>query len=296
MVHSKISRTALRGKQPEGDERRIFWYVCLWASLVISLAILFVLLMYQPFFQISRISVQGNHVLHTADIGAEVQQVMSQKKLWVIPLDSWVTLPQKKITQHLSETFGRIKSIDLEVKNFDHLVISIDEWQPAFLWCNLEEVDQGKRTCWFMDELGNIFSEAPYFSPGVYPMFVTKQNSLDDILGEEKIDPETLQQVLQIYRQLETKGVHIETIAFGEQADVIFTMVGLAGQTLPRTTLFVTRNMLPEVMVQNLDLLLGHTSFKEKFATHAQSLEYIDLRFDGKLLFKFKDGSTTASE
>jgi len=289
MLHSKVSRTALRGKQEPVNNRRVFLWVGLWAVLVLGLVMLFVLLMYQPFFQISKISIRGNHVLHSSDIGTEVQNILVQKKLGIIPRDTWVTLPDKKITEHVLGTFGRIKSMNLEVENFDRLVIAVEEWQPAFLWCNLEDQDLGTRNCWFMDEIGNIFSKAPYFSPGVYPMFVTQHNTPDGILGEEKMDPEVLQQVLVIYHQLQEKGVQIETIAFGEQVDISFTIVALGGTTLPKTTLFITRTMPADMIVQNLDLLMGHTSFKEKFATQAQQLEYMDLRFDGKLLFKFTE-------
>jgi cell division septal protein FtsQ len=287
MVQSKVSRSALRSKQQKKSDYSIGTWIGAWSFFVAALLALFVLLLYQSFFQISHISVQGTHVVHPHDVGIQAQDILSQKKLWLVPFDSWVTMPNKKIKKHLYEQFDRIKHVDLSVKNFDQLVITIDEWDPAFLWCNIDEVES-TRSCWFMDEQGNIFSKAPYFSPGVYPMFVTPASSLDAVLGEKKIDPEILEQVLAIYMMLESNNSTIETITFGEEMDIVFTLQKLQGTLLDNTELLVTRAMSVDVMSENLELLLGHTTFREKFDAQPELLEYIDLRFDGKLLFRFK--------
>ncbi len=287
MVQSKVSRGALRGKQKNNEGYRIGAWIGAWTFLILSLVALFILLLYKPFFQVSNITVKGTHVLHPNDVGIHVQEIIGQKKFWLVPLDSWVTLPNKKIKDNLSTNFDRIRDINMSVRNFDRLIINVEEWEPAFLWCNIDETES-TRSCWFMDEQGHIFSKAPYFSPGVYPMFVTPASSLDAVLGEKKIDPEILDQVLVIYNILEGQESSIETITFGEELDVIFTLQKLQNVLLKNTELLVTRTMSVEMIEANLKLLLEHTAFREKFETQPELLEYIDLRFDGKLLFKFK--------
>ncbi len=287
MVQSKVSRSALRGKQKNNLGYSIGAYIGVWLFLALSVLVLFILLLHKPFFQVSEIKVRGTHVVHPHDVGIKVQDILSKKKLWLVPLDSWITLPDKKIKKDLYTSFDRIKDVRTSVHNFDTFIIDIDEWEPAFLWCNIDEVEL-VRSCWFMDEQGHIFSKAPYFSPGVYPMFVTPASSLDAVLGEKKIDPEILDQVLVIYNMLEDKNSTVETITFGEEMDIVFTLQKLQGTLLEDTELLITRTMSVDILDQNLELLLDHTSFKEKFETNAELLEYIDLRFDGKLLFKFK--------
>jgi len=287
MVQSKVSRSDLRGKQKNNLGYSIGAYIGVWLFLALSVLALFILLLHKPFFQVSEIKVRGTHVVHPHDVGIKVQDILSKKKLWLVPLDSWITLPDKKIKKDLYTSFDRIKDVRTSVHNFDTFIIDIDEWEPAFLWCNIDEVEL-VRSCWFMDEQGHIFSKAPYFSPGVYPMFVTPASSLDAVLGEKKIDPEILDQVLVIYNMLEDKNSTVETITFGEEMDIVFTLQKLQGTLLEDTELLITRTMSVDILAQNLELLLDHTSFKEKFETNAELLEYIDLRFDGKLLFKFK--------
>jgi len=287
MVQSKVSRSDLRGKQKNNLGYSIGAYIGVWLFLALSVLVLFILLLHKPFFQVSEIKVRGTHVVHPHDVGIKVQDILSKKKLWLVPLDSWITLPDKKIKKDLYTSFDRIKDVRTSVHNFDTFIIDIDEWEPAFLWCNIDEVEL-VRSCWFMDEQGHIFSKAPYFSPGVYPMFVTPASSLDAVLGEKKIDPEILDQVLVIYNMLEDKNSTVETITFGEEMDIVFTLQKLQGTLLEDTELLITRTMSVDILAQNLELLLDHTSFKEKFETNAELLEYIDLRFDGKLLFKFK--------
>jgi len=287
MVQSKVSRSDLRGKQKNNLGYSIGAYIGVWLFLALSVLALFILLLHKPFFQVSEIKVRGTHVVHPHDVGIKVQDILSKKKLWLVPLDSWITLPDKKIKKDLYASFDRIKDVRTSVHNFDTFIIDIDEWEPAFLWCNIDEVEL-VRSCWFMDEQGHIFSKAPYFSPGVYPMFVTPASSLDAVLGEKKIDPEILDQVLVIYNMLEDKNSTVETITFGEEMDIVFTLQKLQGTLLEDTELLITRTMSVDILDQNLELLLDHTSFKEKFETNAELLEYIDLRFDGKLLFKFK--------
>ena len=288
MVQSKVARSALRKKKEKSDFS-IGAYIGASIFLAAALVALFVLLLYKPFFQVSKITVEGTHVLHPHDIGLITQGILAEKKMWLVPMDSWVVMPKKRIKQALYSEFDRIQDIHISVKNFDTVIIEIDEWEPAFLWCNIDDAD---RACWFMDEIGHIFSKAPYFSPGVYPMFVTPASSLDLVLGEEKIDPEILDHVLSIYTMLEERDTIVEMITFGEELDVVFTLQKLQGVLLEGSELLVTRTMALSVLEQNLDLLLNHTKFKEKFTIIPHALEYIDLRFDGKLLFKFDDVSS----
>lgn len=298
MVHSTVGRRALQGKKEEVSYSRIFSYIGLWFLLVASLFALFVLLLYKPFLQIEHISVTGTHVVHPYDIGTAVQEKLAKKWMYVVPRDSWITLPQKSLNKYIRETFDRVEDVTLSVRNFDTLVIEIVEWQPSFLWCNSPEIATTSQECWFMDRDGHIFSRAPYFSPGVYPMFVTKESSLDETLGAEKIDPAVLAEVLVIYRSLEDRDISIETMSFGEEQDLMFMLASINGVAVNNATLAIERTVPLAEIHQNLDLLFVHDMFRKKFETDPMLLQYIDLRFDGKLLFKFiaedviKDEST----
>jgi len=293
MVHSTIDRRTLKGKTEAVSLTRTFSYIGLWVLLFLSISALFILLLYKPFFQIEHIKVNGTQALHAYDVGLVAQTMLAKKRLYVIPRDSWITVPQKSLHRLVLETFDRVQDVSLQVKDFDTLVIDIVEWQPSFLWCNTtQNTEIASQDCWFMDREGNIFSKAPIFSPGVYPMFITEASSLDTTLAEKKIDPLVLEEVLNTYYMLEEKNITIETITFGEQYDVTFTLAKLDGVLVHNVELLVDRTMPNTLLQQNLDLLLSHPTFREKFDVHPETLEYIDVRFDGKLLFKFKTPET----
>lgn len=292
MMPSRHTRTILHARNHRSESTSVFtpgWYIGAWIFLIGLLIALVILLLHQKFFHIERIHVQGTQVLHEYDIAKTVQDILAHDVGYVIPLDTWVTLPKKKIIYELKQKFERIQDIKIHIENTHDVVITVVEWKPAFLWCyGIQTTDQ--KSCFYMDTQGKVFSRAPFFSTGVYPMFMNMVDELPKELQTQQvhIDESLLTVLLDVYHMFGRQSHEVEMIHFGEQHDVIFTMTQLWGQRVHHVQILLNTTTPQDIIEHNIELLAQHELFAEQFREKPLDLEYIDLRFEGKLLFKFK--------
>lgn len=260
---------------------------------------LFVLLLYKPFFRFSTIRVVGAESLHTSDIGTEAQQVLREKYIWIIPKASWVTYPRKALRTHITNSFSRIEELSFSTDRFDTLVIKVKEWDPAYLWCGyLSSTEENVEIapvpdlpeCYYMDEQGIIFSEAPYFSNGVYVMMYTTDPSYHSVgMDDQVLSPELFKRALAIRDVLYTRGLSVSYMVFESHNDVRIGIDYIHGVRIPDALVWVNLDMSDQEIATMFALVLGHTTFNDRFAIQSDDLEYIDLRFSGKILFRFRN-------
>lgn len=128
----------------------------------------------RPGLRIARIEVSGNNVLGTDEITSFVRKEISGKYFFLFPKDSIALYPKDRITSDLLDSFKRILSVEVNAKGLSVLSITINERKPYSLWCGgvLPDTSVPVDTpCYFMDEAGFLFAQAPHFSDNVYVEF-----------------------------------------------------------------------------------------------------------------------------
>lgn len=241
---------------------------------------------------ISEVEISGNKVIDTEAIKEAVDRELYSKYLWLFPKTNLFLYPKTKIKNKLAEQFKRLKDINISIENRKTLTIKVTERIPEYTWCGttppLDNLNNLRESCYFLDKEGFIFDEAPYFSGEVYFKFYgrvdldadgnpagiylakgyfSKIISFKDLLKEMDLSPAV------IY------------IQDGEDIKVFLskTKASLMGPEL----LFKKDADFARV-AENLKAAISTEPLKSKLKNEYYNLEYIDLRFGNKVYYKFK--------
>lgn len=256
---------------------------------------------------IAEVEVVGNKIIKTEDIRVSVQNEISSKYFWLFPKTNVLFYPQNKIKKNLQEKFKRIKDVNFSIENNrTKLLISITEREPKYLWCGILvpslRGDSNKPECYFMDSVGYIFDEAPYFSPGVYFKFYGLIQ-MATVEGDQKINTENplgqyflkdkFVEIAEFKNNLETMKLSPDYFWLTNQGEGNFF---LSSKTTLEPQIRFKLDSDFENLAENLDAALDTDPFKTEFKNKYALLQYIDLRFGNKVYYKFGAPSSPSIE
>ncbi len=239
---------------------------------------------------ISQVEIVGNKIVETENIQNSVDQALDGNYALVFPRTNIFLYPKQAIVDKLALDFKRLKNITLSIRDNKVLVVSVEERKALYVWCGLSPelaVSEDRESkCYFLDDSGFIFDQAPYFSGDIYFKFfgaiADPQNPTGQYFSQD--DFARLVTLKEMLEDIETKPVALYELGDGD------AKIYLSNES--------TAPMGPEIifkmsadftkLVENLQSALVTepllSDFKKKYA----SLLYIDLRFGNKVYFKFK--------
>lgn len=274
--------------------------IALWRLFAVILISLFVVGgamwgLSRPGLRISKIEVSGNNVLGTDEITSFIREEISGKYFFLFPKDSIILYPKSRIENDLLDSFKRILSLDVRTQGLSTLSITINERKPYSLWCGetLPET-RGKEDapCYFMDEIGFLFAEAPRFSDSVYakfygPLTVANGSTTSGIpralvpVGGTFLSSDVFGRINLFRGLLLRLGVKVHRAVAMSAGDLAFTM-DEGGEIL------FNQKQDPERLASDFE-----SAFRAEWGDPYDSairakILYADMRFDNKVFFKKK--------
>ena len=155
-----IARERLRRRRKRQFIYQILWGL-VWAVVLVGVltAVWYVTRMEE--FTISNVSVQISHTVSKESIEEVVEEELSGKYYEFIPRRFTYLYPHGDIVEAV-EGLPRIQSATVLKPKPDTIQIKFEEYKPIGLWCSLTITDR----CFFLDELGYTFAEAPNLKGG----------------------------------------------------------------------------------------------------------------------------------
>jgi len=238
---------------------------------------------------INEVEVTGNKVLDTEAIRNAVTKVTSGNYLWLFPRTNILFYPQSNIKVALIDEFKRLEKVDLSIKNYKILKISVTEREGVYTWCGDApggSGDDSKNPCFFLDKNGYIFAEAPFFSGDVYFKFYGKLDLKNDSPLGSNFSPPNFGELISFKKSLENIGLKPEVLYVKDDDSI---KIFLPGKTLGREPYIILDAEDDfQKLAENLELALGTEPLLSDFKNKYSSLEYIDLRYGNKVYYKFK--------
>jgi len=225
---------------------------------------------------ISDIEISGNKVVDTEAIKNVIEQQMAGKYLGLFPKTNLLLYPKKNIETELENQFKRLENINLSIKNNKILEVSVDERTPEYLWCGAESNLEVEK-CYFMDENGYIFDQAPYFSGEVYFKFYGLPAQTGSI--------QNFKQLISFKDILISLGLKPIALYIANDGDIQIFLSGGSFVTAPKIILRANADF--ENAAENLQTALTTEPLQSEFKNKYASLQYIDLRFGNKVYYKF---------
>ena len=238
---------------------------------------------------ISGIEIVGNKVVEAELIRGAVEEKLTGHYLWFFPKRNMFLYSKGDIVDILSLRFKRLKDINVTTKDGRTLEISVAERVPKYTWCgeSLPEVNADIKSCYFLDETGYIFDEAPYFSGEVYFKFFGKVDTESPTPSGSYFSGVNFEKFISFKEALEAMKLEPVALYMVDDGDV---KVYLSDEsTLP---------MGPEILLkidsdyqkvaENLQAAITTEPLQTDIKNKYSSLLYIDLRFGNKVYYKFR--------
>lgn len=241
-------------------------------------------------FNINKIEISGNKVVETEMIEDVVKENISGNYFWFFPKTNFIIYPQAKIETELKNKFKRIKTVSANDKNIKTLEILLTERVASYTYCgvSVNTETENEQKCFFMDEEGYIFAEAPFFSGEVYLKFYGKvaDQEIEDPSGKYFYQSD-FSKLISFKEKIEKIGLKPVIFFIGENGYTEMFLSSLLKSELGPKIIFNLDSNL-DVVLENLETILSSEPLKTDFRKKYASLLYIDLSFGNKVYYKFK--------
>lgn len=246
-------------------------------------------LSHQPKVTINSIKVEGTHIIDSTDIQEVVEDNMSGNFLYLFSKKNTFLYPKSAIEKDLQTEFTRIKNLSIRLEGLNTLKIVIDEKVGSYMYCGAnipENPSELGENCYFVNSDGYVFDIAPYFSGNIYFKFYLPIENDQDVLTQQLLDTKKFREIISFTDGLVDLGLDPVSVVMYDKDRYAFHLRANSSGTEPEI-LFKADNELP-VIFGNFSAAMQNPDFKNQIISKYGSLSYIDLRFNNKVLYKFK--------
>lgn len=224
-----------------------------------------------PALQVARISVTGTETLASSTLQKFVEDRIAGSYLWVFPKRNIFLYPKKAIVSAILRAYPVLASTDVHAGDFHTIAVTVVERTPRALWCE-------GAACYFIDENGVVYQEAPTFSAPIYISYSGEASG--SALPRQYLTPAQFQALSALVDAVEEKlqGETADSVSVDANKDVrvhflsgfelFFGLNDQAGDVFERISLALTAGPLVDHPLS--------------------AFEYLDLRFGDKLYYKLK--------
>jgi hypothetical protein len=248
---------------------------------IVSIAVVAVLLagivwcIKTPRFQVTQVSVEGANVADPNELAQFVLSELDGRYLYFFPKSSIVLVSPDTLARAISAKYPRFKSVVVSRDSMRSLKVTVKEYSGMYLWCDREEV------CSFMDETGTVFADAPYFSGSAYLKVYKGDREAYPFAGLTQ--DETLL-VTHIYERL--RAIDIDPVTVSFDTPQTLRVVFMHGGGRARVLFDPGKDIDAQLEVLYSGIRTQPLASMYHSPTHV--LEYLDVRFDNKLVYKFQ--------
>jgi len=273
------------------------WKKAALAFFLISICGSFYFFLISPFFQISQIEIEG--VNNPNQIKKIIQEHLKPKKFFLFSSKNLFLIPSKELRAHLLENFPEFETVILEKKwpNFfkknpslkkAKLKIKIKKREAQGIWCQgwpdnfltkdkKSEEETKIQKCFYFDKTGLIYREAP-LTQGNLIITVYQPKTETPQLKDQVISSSVLNFIFQIKKEIE------QTLNFSVNEFLFFSEYDFRAITPENWEIRFDATQSAETQIKALNQVLTKTIPQEK----RPLLEYIDLRVENRVYYKFK--------
>ena len=272
---STLSSPEFHEKRKKARRRRLY----LWTAGALTLSALLTFLSRQEKFLISKAEVEGAKAVNQDEVISLVQSHLSGYYFWLLPRSNFVIYPRRDIKKSLFKEFPRFASVDLALEGTRLLSIVVVEREPFALYCASALLPDDASQCYFLDENGFIFDQAPSFSGHVYFIYA-KDVPVEEPLGKEFLTPLEFKPLTRFANSLSILGINPLSMEVREEE---------VNLILPHQTRIRWRRSSDlNVLYSNLEAFLKDDAIKSE-VNFLEKVSVLDLRTDNKVFYRFKE-------
>lgn len=246
------------------------------------------LLSSHPSLRIAKITVEGARAVDAPAVMAMTREVLEEKFLWKIERGNALLLPRGELVAAVKNVDRRIASVTVTTPSPKDLVVTIEEYVPAFIWCPprgggaaepIAAQLQGTAdapSCYFADRSGYIFDDAPRFSGTTLRVYRTAIEAPDGPIGRRILPDGALALLERMADELGLVGISVYAVDALGSGDYRFAV------NAPWALLW-SDTKDPKASAENLALVVERLN---ESGEDMAEISVIDLRFGDKVFYK----------
>lgn len=168
------------------------------------------------------VEVYGVTAEDAGSIRQKINETIEGKYFWLFSRSNALLYPRDGVAQAVQSLFPQIEQVNVKLKNRHVLVVTITEKNAAAVVCtHLPDFDENRLIledadgCYFTDNTGILFSEAPVFSGPTYKRYYAPDSgnaSSTNGVVDRILDTETFEDLQQFYQAVQDAKITAEAI------------------------------------------------------------------------------------
>ncbi len=279
MYEKTYHTRVLKQDEPKKAQKGFSWKKALIIFLILAFVSGAIFAIRHPRLQVTSVSVLGTQVLDVEDVVSFTKEQLVGKKLWILPKSSIFLVDESYLKNTIKQKFSRIENISVSRDNFHGLTIEIKEFDALYLWCNQSSVED----CYFMDNQGMVYSNAPVFSGTAYPKIIT--NKEVSPLPFSAMEVSEVSRITMLNDRLSVIGITPVSFKYISSREMIVEFL----HNKDISTIKVDPNTATETTLEYIFSAIRTEPFSSLFQNSEKKLLYIDVRFPSKVVYKFEE-------
>ncbi|MCC7469766.1 MAG: hypothetical protein IT284_01350 [Bacteroidetes bacterium] len=268
--------------------RKFLWFIFILVVLFFALGIVSSI----PKFVINNVVTDGSAVIDDDEIKEKTLVYLGGKNALVYARGNIFLFSKRDIIDFVKDVFPRIYEVHLVEREGQTLKLSIEERDASYLWCGKEAPTISNEfvkndDCYFIDQKGFIFDEAPFFTNGVYFIVYGGVNS-ETPIGETVHLENSMENFMGVVNTLSSLGLPAHSLVINKdgQNEILLDIQTTTGE-YAKVIFNETESF--DILKTKLISSLSEKEFVQDFTLHKDRLEYIDTRFANRVLYRFKE-------
>ncbi|NCS99463.1 hypothetical protein GW765_00585 [Candidatus Parcubacteria bacterium] len=238
--------------------------------------------------RVETISLSGNNVIVAADITPVVKGYLKGYRFWPYRNDSIFVLQKKDIKEALFLKFKRIEGISIKKVGLKEVEVVVEEKEGQYLWCGEINSLGSEDTCYIIDANGSLFDVAPQVSGDAYFKIFGGQVDGESPIGSEVFSLEDFNKIIEIKDELDLHKLSPIALLLYDDGLIEFIKKTEDKNLYEGARIKFTLLVDYKEAIDNLLSALNSEPLKSEFAEKEGLLQYIDVRFDNRVYYKFK--------
>ncbi len=249
-------------------------------------------------FALRVIEINGNRLLTEEMIVAAARQALTGRRWFFFRRDRYWFYSPTQLSAALGARLTRLAAVEVKTTGWNTLQFQITERHTAALWCPKESVLM--ENCFYLDETGLAFAPAPRFSApplvvitGTEPAITA--SSSPPLIKSQPLPRSSFRRLWDLKLSLENffqaavpfNNFIVQKITAVADGDYKFYFTN-SYQLATGFEIIVANTQTAAEILDRLESVLAVPKFKTEL-TSAAKLEYLDLRFDRKVFYRFRE-------
>lgn len=215
---------------------------------------------------------------------------LSGRHLFLVPRNSVFFFSKNNLATLLKQKFPGLQSVEIDSPDLNSLIISLSDRDSKVLWCN---VSDKSKICFYLNDEGFVYQVAPNFSDSIIMEFDSE--TVVKKINTKVTDPKDLAQAKLFLNFLKTvlvdwphsrpayKLSRVKVLPLQDFEAIVVS----ATNPDDSWSLFFNTRASADKLITNFHSLVKDPTLTKDWAT-SKMLDYLDLRFDNKVFYKFK--------